>query len=162
MTPRSYVSPTPTLQTTFLQFGSSSSRVPPPTRLLSKDISKIIWLVVLRFVQRNTKLIFGVERWRAKCQCKARSISPDFVLFFFLSLPFFLLLLCPTHPPLCPSAGPQRAGGHQLQPEAEGEVPAPPADPAHRSSPTPAQEPLPPDQGAAGYERGSSQEVRAN
>lgn len=63
-------------------------------------------------------------------------------------------------PPSC-LAGAQRESGHQLQREAEGEVPAPPADQTHRSPPAPAQEHLPPEAGDAHHEGGPSQEVRA-
>lgn len=58
------------------------------------------------------------------------------------------------------SAVPQREAGRELQPEAEGEVPAPPAGQTHRQAPPPAQGPPPPEEGAAGHERGSPQEVR--
>lgn len=53
----------------------------------------------------------------------------------------------------------QREGGHQLQPEAEGEVPAPPADQTHSSSPTSTQEHFPPEERAEGHEGGSPKKV---
>lgn len=55
----------------------------------------------------------------------------------------------------CHADGPQGEGGGKLQSEAEGEVPASPADPTHLPPPTSTQEHLPPDQRAEGYERGS-------
>lgn len=57
-------------------------------------------------------------------------------------------------------AFPKREDSHQLQPEAEGEVPAPPQSQTHRSPPAPAQEHLPPEERAEDHERGSTQEVR--
>lgn len=60
---------------------------------------------------------------------------------------------------MCHVAGPQRETGQELQSEAEGEVPAPPADQTHRSSPTSTQEHLPPAKRAEDYERGSPEKV---
>lgn len=60
----------------------------------------------------------------------------------------------------CLTAVPQREAGHQLQPEAEGEVPVPPAGQTHHQAPAPSQGPPPPEEGAAGHERGAPQEVR--
>lgn len=69
-----------------------------------------------------------------------------------------------TNQPLhsCLTAVRQREAGHQLQPEAEGEVPVPPAGQTHRQAPAPSQGPPPPEEGAAGHERGSPQEVRVH
>lgn len=60
----------------------------------------------------------------------------------------------------CLIAVPEREAGLELQPEAEGEVPAPPTGQTHRQAPSPTQGPPPPEEGAAGHERGSPQEVR--
>lgn len=65
------------------------------------------------------------------------------------------MLVCVIFPVACTP----REGSHELQPEAEGEVPVSPTDPAHRSAPTLAQEYLLPDQGAADHERGPAAQV---
>lgn len=54
----------------------------------------------------------------------------------------------------------QREGGHQLQSEAEGEVPASPANQAHFSSPTSTQEHFQREEPAEGHEGGSPAKVR--
>lgn len=64
-------------------------------------------------------------------------------------------LICVSHSP----AHKQRKGCHTLQPEAEGEVPAPPAGEAHRPSSTPAKRHLQTETRAAGDEGGKTQEV---
>lgn len=56
-------------------------------------------------------------------------------------------------------AHPKREDGHQLQPEAEGEVPAPPPGQTYRSPPASPQEHLPSEERAEDHERGSTQEV---
>lgn len=58
------------------------------------------------------------------------------------------------------AAVPQREAGHQLQSEAEGEVPASPANQAHFSSPTSTQERFPREERAEGHEGGSPAKVR--
>lgn len=72
----------------------------------------------------------------------------------------------PPSPPFfffsCLSAVPKREAGCELQPEAEGKVPAPPAGQTHRQAPAPPQGPPPPEEGAAGHERGLPQEVRVH
>lgn len=80
--------------------------------------------------------------------------SSLFLATSFNSLSNRTALSCP------PVAVPEREAGHQLQPEAEGEVPAPPAGQTYRSPPASTQEHLPPEKRAEDYERGSPQEVR--
>ncbi len=115
-------------------------------------VALLVWFSLLC---RGINILPFISPFPLTVFCSVSQATLIFPCQLSLSLSNFIL----TAPLLHCAAIPKRESGHQLQSEAEGEVPAPPAGQTHRPSLTSAQEHLPPEQEAEDHDGVLLQEI---